>query len=323
MLRGPIGFRRTLELSLSIVIYNGIRLLNAVAFIDGVVIKLIYGKEILGFFENLVKQDKYLRNIGFHVQYTICTKKSRWYISTLLIFLITQVLSYILTDFKRARPFLFKAFEVYLTLVQISNIMLFAWMILNVGCRFQVMNEGIRRRMSKTKINDYTIQDNYTFLKTSAKVHSELCNIARRAMKPFIISIINCVIMTFGITTSIIYVIFIELKNRLSANHAFFYFTLIMTYVLLTILIVSSCNWTSQKAAETMKILHKITMENITKDHQCLDEMARAFCMQIVHHNLQFNAWNLFPVDSTLLQSLAEAVTTYLVILIQFDPLIA
>ncbi|XP_058796131.1 uncharacterized protein LOC131666998 [Phymastichus coffea] len=246
-------------------------------------------KKILGFSDNLVKQ--YVTS-GFTFSILSVRKKA--------------------VDIKRARPFLFKTFEVYLTLVQISNIKLFAWMTLNVGCRFQVMNEGIRRRMSKTKINDYTIQDNYTFLKTSAKVHSELCNIARRAMKPFIINIINCVIMTFGITTSIIYVIFIELKNRLSANHAFFYFTLIMTYVLLTILIVSSCNWTSQKAAETMKILHKITMENITKDHQCLDEMARAFCMQIVHHNLQFNAWNLFLVDSTFLQSVVTLKTMLL-----------
>lgn len=59
--------------------------------------------------------------------------------------------------FHRYRPLFLKVFDVYLTLAQISNIMLFAWMIVNVGYRFQVMNEKIQSRLTGNKINSNTV----------------------------------------------------------------------------------------------------------------------------------------------------------------------
>ncbi|KAJ9600499.1 hypothetical protein L9F63_009269 [Diploptera punctata] len=43
------------------------------------------------------------------------------------------------------------------------------------------------------------------------------------------------------------------------------------------------------------------------------------FSLQLLHRKVQFTACGFFPLDFTLLYSIVGAVTTYLVILIQFQ----
>ncbi|KAJ9583546.1 hypothetical protein L9F63_022109, partial [Diploptera punctata] len=43
------------------------------------------------------------------------------------------------------------------------------------------------------------------------------------------------------------------------------------------------------------------------------------FSLQLLHQKIQFTACGFFPLDFTLLYSIVGAVTTYLVILVQFQ----
>nr|CAD7576560.1 unnamed protein product [Timema californicum] len=50
-----------------------------------------------------------------------------------------------------------------------------------------------------------------------------------------------------------------------------------------------------------------------------LDEEIELFLLQLLHRKVKFTAYDFFPLDFTLVYSFVGAVTTYLVILIQFQ----
>ncbi|KAG8306192.1 gustatory receptor [Homalodisca vitripennis] len=50
-----------------------------------------------------------------------------------------------------------------------------------------------------------------------------------------------------------------------------------------------------------------------------IKEQLERFLLQLPHHNARFSALGYFPVHNETLTAMAGAVTTYLVILIQFQ----
>ncbi|XP_023717531.1 putative gustatory receptor 28a isoform X3 [Cryptotermes secundus] len=72
----------------------------------------------------------------------------------------------------------------------------------------------------------------------------------------------------------------------------------------------------SLRANRTAVLVHKLL--NKTKDPGLKEEL-QLFSLQLLHRKVHFTAFGFFPLDFTLLYSITGAVTTYLVILIQFQ----
>ncbi|XP_069677283.1 putative gustatory receptor 28b [Periplaneta americana] len=70
------------------------------------------------------------------------------------------------------------------------------------------------------------------------------------------------------------------------------------------------------QANRTAVLVHKLLSK--TKDPEVREEL-QLFSLQLLHRKVQFTACGFFPLDFTLLYSIVGAVTTYLVILIQFQ----
>lgn len=57
----------------------------------------------------------------------------------------------------RSVPVIIRIFKNYLTIVQAADMVLFAWMIMNVGLRFQTINHGIERNMCAKEVQDHMV----------------------------------------------------------------------------------------------------------------------------------------------------------------------
>jgi hypothetical protein len=79
--------------------------------------------------------------------------------------------------------------------------------------------------------------------------------------------------------------------------------------------ITASCHGASQKARQTAVLVHNLLL--VRPLHPGVKAELQVFSQQLLHRKLEFNVCGLFPIDFTLLYSLAGAVTTYFIILLQ------
>ena len=78
--------------------------------------------------------------------------------------------------------------------------------------------------------------------------------------------------------------------------------------------ITTACQMASDEANRTGVLVQKLILSGVSGNASLKD-----FSHQLLHHRLTFKAGGFFVLDSTLLHSVAGAVTTYLVILLQFQ----
>lgn len=71
----------------------------------------------------------------------------------------------------------------------------------------------------------------------------------------------------------------------------------------------------SFQSGKTAGIVHKLLNKATSPE---LKEKLQQFSMQLVHLKVQFTAAGLFNIDRTLYFTICGAVTTYLIILLQF-----
>ncbi|XP_023704213.2 putative gustatory receptor 28a [Cryptotermes secundus] len=86
-------------------------------------------------------------------------------------------------------------------------------------------------------------------------------------------------------------------------------------YAIKLVWLVYYSSSTIQQANHTAVLVHKLITK--TRDSGLREEL-RLFSLQLLHRKVKFTACGFFPLDFTLLYSIVGAVTTYLVILIQF-----
>lgn len=79
--------------------------------------------------------------------------------------------------------------------------------------------------------------------------------------------------------------------------------------------IATRCQGATQKANHTTVLVHKLLL--LRSLHPEVKAELQLFSQQMIHRKLQFIACGFFPIDCTLLCSMAGAVTTYFTILLQ------
>jgi hypothetical protein len=80
--------------------------------------------------------------------------------------------------------------------------------------------------------------------------------------------------------------------------------------------VTASCHSTSQHANRTAVVVHKLLVA------QCLHPETTAelqlFSQQLLHRKAHFSVCGFFPIDCTLLYSMAGSISTYIIILLQY-----
>jgi hypothetical protein len=79
--------------------------------------------------------------------------------------------------------------------------------------------------------------------------------------------------------------------------------------------ITASCQGATEKANHTAVLVHRLLL--LRPLHPEVKAELQMFSQQMLHRKLQFIVCGLFPIDCTLLYSMAGAVTTYFIILLQ------
>jgi hypothetical protein len=81
--------------------------------------------------------------------------------------------------------------------------------------------------------------------------------------------------------------------------------------------ITASCQGASEKANRTTVLVHRLLL--LRPLHPEVRRELQMFSQQMLHRKLEFIACGFFPIDFTLLYSMAGAVTTYFIILLQYS----
>ncbi|XP_014237459.2 putative gustatory receptor 28b [Trichogramma pretiosum] len=292
---------------------------NVLTASDFAIIRIIYCKTIISNLNILSMQDKVLNKFGHSFNYKVRAR---------LTALLTIVTSIIICGLINADLYAQDFAEILILrivaninfFIHYANILLFAMLLLNVGSRFVALNKLI-------EYNDALSEDATAameFLCDLAEVHAHLCNVAKSFIKIFTLTILISIAGAFVYVTTILYYVFVSMKYGIATVGAANFCSMISVLILnvfLVLSIVLSCSWTSCQANKTIEILQRLGLKNLNDEkNNPLINVTRHFSMQVLHHNLIFTTAGLFSLDSSLLQSLASAVTTYLVILIQFEP---
>ncbi|KAG8245616.1 gustatory receptor [Homalodisca vitripennis] len=90
----------------------------------------------------------------------------------------------------------------------------------------------------------------------------------------------------------------------------------ILLHICYVILLLNSSTVVTNKADETGQTICKLINKDLDTN---LRKQLEGFLLQLPHHNARFSARGYFPLNNETLTAMAGAVTTYLVILIQFQ----
>ncbi|RLZ02216.1 Gustatory receptor 7 [Cephus cinctus] len=287
--------------------------------------------------ELLAAQSYVLKNLGCHVDH----KKNAMYLqaflwSTMFIMIPITIYNVIIeADFLQIVPFLWPITQ-FIVMAHIISVTLFICLVSLVGLHFRSLANNLVTTfarihhnlcLSRSFVPDITIigktpdsQHGVTkHLISLAKVHSNLCNVARSINHIYGWNIVINGLTTFWVLTTALYYTFVELRKGVDhmnfkqlCTHAHWFFI----YLIGIALIVTACNWTRNQATSAGKFLHQMDLSNTDISFY---QSVQSFSLQMHHQKIAFSGAGLFPLDSSLLQSIAAAVTTYLVILIQFE----
>ncbi|XP_046681299.1 gustatory and pheromone receptor 32a-like [Homalodisca vitripennis] len=90
----------------------------------------------------------------------------------------------------------------------------------------------------------------------------------------------------------------------------------ILLHICYVILLLNSSTVVTNQADETGQTICKLINKDLDPN---LRKQLEGFLLQLPHHNARFSTRGYFPLNNETLTAMAGAVTTYLVILIQFQ----
>ncbi|KAK4883029.1 hypothetical protein RN001_006348 [Aquatica leii] len=152
--------------------------------------------------------------------------------------------------------------------------------------------------------------------------HLQLCTICKRCNNAFSIQIL------FAITQSFVTIVIVVIYT---GRHIFVDKDVIIQYIvyaflqmslssLQVIFVVIICSITAEEASKSGPLIHKLLyLQGKTKLKKELSLEILHFSTQFFHYKVVFSAGRLFKINENLLFTIAGAITTYLIVVIQFD----
>ncbi|XP_072745373.1 gustatory receptor for sugar taste 43a-like [Anoplolepis gracilipes] len=179
---------------------------------------------------------------------------------------------------------------------------------------------GNTRVFRKSKIMDSTIaNDDRNFRDTIFQlvtVHGSLCDTISLINSAYgvvvLVNTITC-LMNLIITP---YFLIMETNERLETLFLVDQILWCIFHIWRLLIIVQPAYATTMQAKKTAVLVSQLLFAS--HDRKGMKEL-EIFLLQLIHRPLEFTACGLFTLDRTLLTSIVSTVTTYLVILIQFQ----
>ncbi|KAJ9599233.1 hypothetical protein L9F63_010317 [Diploptera punctata] len=290
-------------------------------------LSLIENKDFPKILKNISKFDNSIKGMRFKTRKLIKVNilSSFYWIISILIFYFLGIR---IKEFT-VHNFLVKFIKIICILITYYPLIFMSDILLMVGRRFKTINSQLASRSHGTVILDlgiYTIRisknarmgkKNVSVDKYLMNLHNSLCETAEFANSFFklraLLSITCCLL-------SVVCYCHFCFDHLFIAGHKLGIYSLadrfnfdICARLFPFIKMLSSCTVVANRTAV---LVHKLL--NVVKDPEIREEL-QLFSLQLLHRKVQFTACGFFPLDFTLLYSIIGAVTTYLVILIQFQ----
>ncbi|CAD7000368.1 unnamed protein product [Ceratitis capitata] len=170
----------------------------------------------------------------------------------------------------------------------------------------------------------YTIvtKDPCEIIQESMEIHHMICDAASTANKYFTYQLLTIISIAFLIIVFDAYYVLETLLGKSKRESKFktgefvtFFSCQMVLYLIAIISIVEGSNRAIKKSEKTGGIVH--TLLNKAKNAE-VKEKLQQFSMQLLHLKINFTAAGLFNIDRTLYFTISGALTTYLIILLQF-----
>ncbi|KAH8413479.1 hypothetical protein KR009_011475 [Drosophila setifemur] len=170
----------------------------------------------------------------------------------------------------------------------------------------------------------YTIvtKDPAEIIQESMEIHHLICEAAATANKYFTYQLLTIISIAFLIIVFDAYYVLETLLGKSKRESKFktaefvtFFSCQMILYLIAIISIVEGSNRAIKKSEKTGGIVHSLL--NKTKSAE-VKEKLQQFSMQLMHLKINFTAAGLFNIDRTLYFTISGALTTYLIILLQF-----
>ncbi|KPU73977.1 uncharacterized protein Dana_GF14022, isoform D [Drosophila ananassae] len=170
----------------------------------------------------------------------------------------------------------------------------------------------------------YTIvtKDPAEIIQESMEIHHLICEAAATANKYFTYQLLTIISIAFLIIVFDAYYVLETLLGKSKRESKFktvefvtFFSCQMILYLIAIISIVEGSNRAIKKSEKTGGIVHSLM--NKTKSAE-VKEKLQQFSMQLMHLKISFTAAGLFNIDRTLYFTISGALTTYLIILLQF-----
>ncbi|XP_030384477.1 putative gustatory receptor 28b [Scaptodrosophila lebanonensis] len=170
----------------------------------------------------------------------------------------------------------------------------------------------------------YTIvtKDPAEIIQESMEIHHLICEAAATANKYFTYQLLTIISIAFLIIVFDAYYVLETLLGKSKRESKFktvefvtFFSCQMILYLIAIVSIVEGSNRAIKKSEKTGGIVHSLL--NKAKSPE-VKEKLQQFSMQIMHLKINFTAAGLFNIDRTLYFTISGALTTYLIILLQF-----
>ncbi|EDV99231.1 putative gustatory receptor 28b [Drosophila grimshawi] len=170
----------------------------------------------------------------------------------------------------------------------------------------------------------YTIvsKDPAEIIQETMEIHHLICEAAATANKYFTYQLLTIISIAFLIIVFDSYYVLETILGRSKRDGKFrtvefvtFFACQMILYLIAIISIVEGSSRAIKKSKKTGGIVHLLL--NRTKSAE-VKEKLQQFSMQLMHMKINFTAAGLFNIDRTLYFTISGALTTYLIILLQF-----
>ncbi|XP_017479655.1 PREDICTED: putative gustatory receptor 28b [Rhagoletis zephyria] len=288
--------------------------------------------------------DVLLRSVGVHIRYS---KVLRYcYLSLLVVFIVDFAYSFgnfILLKSANLEPStpLYIVFTLQHTVISIATAM-FQGITKMVEMRLVMLNKVLKNLAHQwdnsvvkpipkqrslqclDSFSMYTVvtKDPCEIIQESMEIHQMICDAASTANKYFTYQLLTIISIAFLIIVFDAYYVMETLLGKSKRESKFktvefvtFFSCQMILYLIAIISIVEGSNRAIKKSEKTGGIVHSLLNKAKSAD---VKEKLQQFSLQLLHLKINFTAAGLFNIDRTLYFTISGALTTYLIILLQF-----
>ncbi|XP_017774646.1 PREDICTED: putative gustatory receptor 28b [Nicrophorus vespilloides] len=274
---------------------------------------------LLEFYKGISNVNSQFVKMGFKLRYNNYRSQVRIMLFLVLVKLVLQQLAFAFGRFDYSTLVHYAVDNINFVLLHLTN-MIWASTVLLLKENFAFLNDVLRTLMYRQcwVIDDYVKIERppiVNLLKRCAKLYDRLITLSKTLNSVFAWILIMNIPMIF---VEIIYNTFSICQmaqglKSLNAQTIIFDLLYLISFLEITI----PCIYVKEEADKFVGRLNKVDL-NLENSIE-LDNLMSNLTLQIYHQKIGLSAHGIFPMDGTLVYSFFGAITTYLVILLQFD----